>query len=119
MNDVATLLMRLVKKPNELMFVDVIATIDRAYRFAPTAFSNGTADNTAEQNQGSAKVLAFARLHNLGESQTLACWAEHYRSVLDHPEGTDHQNIRQFIQTGWAGVQLPSDCLVLINQTVK
>lgn len=112
MNDTATLLTRLTTNPNELMFADIIATIDHEYRFAATAFSNGTADNTAEQNQGSAKVLAFARLHKLDEPQTLACWAEHYRSVLDHPQATDHQNIRQFMQSGWAGVELPSDCLV-------
>ena len=30
---------------------------------------------------------------------------DYYRvDVLQHPDATDHQNIRQFIQYGWAGI---------------
>ena len=106
------LLTQITTDPTSLVFADVIASIDQAYRFTPAAFSNGNVDNTDQQNQGSAKVLAFARLHGLSESQTLACWAEHYRAVVKNPEGSDHQNIREFMRCGWAGVALPADCLV-------
>jgi HopJ type III effector protein. len=35
----------------------------------------------------------------------LALFGEFYRDVLATPEGDDHQNIRNFMKTGWAGVQ--------------
>ncbi len=49
--------------------------------------------------------LAFAKLHELSEAKTLALFGDYYRSdVLKNPEGSDHQNIRNFIREGWAGV---------------
>jgi HopJ type III effector protein len=33
--------------------------------------------------------------------------------VIEHPEGQDHQNIRQFIKDGWDGIQFESDPLHL------
>ncbi|MFI8142771.1 HopJ type III effector protein, partial [Acinetobacter baumannii] len=38
-------------------------------------------------------------------------FAEHYASVLATPEGTDHQNIRQFMQNGWDGVKFEGQAL--------
>jgi hypothetical protein len=32
--------------------------------------------------------------------------------VLKHPEGTDHQNIRNFIKTGWNGIEFSGSALV-------
>ncbi len=61
--------------------------------------------NAATENQGSAKIFSFAKLNGLNQAQTLSLFAEHYASVLATPEGTDHQNIRQFMQHGWDGIQ--------------
>ena len=92
-------------------FADVIRLIDMHYQHTPTAFQNGVQHNTTEQNQGSAKVLSFAKLNGLDQAQTLLLFAEHYQSVLATPEGTDHQNIRQFIVNGWDGVTFEGEAL--------
>ena len=92
-------------------FADVIAFIEARYTHTPTAFQNGTQANAAEQNQGSAKVFAFAQLNALDQAQTLSLFAEHYAAVLATPEGTDHQNIRQFMQQGWEGIQFSGTTL--------
>lgn len=92
-------------------FADVIAYIDARYIHTPTAFSNGQQHNAATENQGSAKVLSFAKLNGLDHAQTLSLFAEHYAAVLATPEATDHQNIRQFMQQGWAGVQFEGEAL--------
>lgn len=112
MSAITHFIQRLDAQPLEIQFADFLDLIEQHYEFSPVAFSNGSAENSSEQNQGSAKVLAFGRLNGLSESQTLTCFGEHYRSVLATPEGADHQNIRQFMVHGWAGVSLPSDCLV-------
>ena len=92
-------------------FSDVISYIEARYIHTPTAFQNGTQANAAEQNQGSAKVFAFAQLQGLDQAQTLSLFAEHYTSVLATPHGTDHQNIRQFMQHGWDGIQFEGQAL--------
>lgn len=92
-------------------FSDVLAFIDARYQHHPTAFKNGTQQNAATENQGSAKVLSFAQIENLDAVQTLSLFAEHYQAVLATPEGNDHQNIRQFMQNGWRGVQFEGTAL--------
>ncbi|TXJ07198.1 MAG: HopJ type III effector protein [Acinetobacter sp.] len=94
-------------------FSDVIAYIDARYQHTPTAFQNGTQHNAAEQNQGSAKVFCFAQLNGLNQADTLNLFAEHYQAVLDTPEGTDHQNIRQFMQNGWDGITFEGEALTV------
>ncbi|WP_086982183.1 HopJ type III effector protein [Vibrio aphrogenes] len=92
-------------EPLSVEFEQTIAVIDANYTFTPTAFKNGELDNEAGQNNGSCKILAFARQHDLTQAQTLACFGHYYRQdVLAHPENTDHQNIRNFIIHGWDGV---------------
>lgn len=73
---------------------------------------NGDTYNEATQNQGSAKVLAFGRLNNLSKEDTLLLFAEHYQSVLDKPDASDHQNIRQFMANGWDGVVFEGEALI-------
>lgn len=93
---------------NRLAFNETLAIIDQFYHYTPCEFSNGLSQplvNPAGTNQGSCKVFAFARLNNLDEKQTLKLFGEHYQSVLQHPEGDDHQNIRRFMLDGWAGIQ--------------
>ncbi|MDV8154165.1 HopJ type III effector protein [Acinetobacter bereziniae] len=89
----------------EAKFVDVIQHIEARYTHTPTAFQNGQQHNAATENQGSAKVFSFAQLNQLDQQQTLNLFAEHYASVLATPDGSDHQNIRQFMQNGWDGIQ--------------
>jgi len=92
-------------------FSDVLAHIEARYQHTPTAFQNGAQHNAATENQGSAKVFSFAKLQGLDQAQTLSLFAEHYASVLANPEGTDHQNIRQFMQNGWDGVKFEGQAL--------
>ena len=92
-------------------FADVIAFIEAHYTHTPTAFKNGQQLNAATENQGSAKVFSFAQLNDLDQQQTLNLFAEHYAAVLATPEATDHQNIRQFMQNGWTGIQFEGQAL--------
>ena len=98
-------------KQGEAKFSDVIAHIDTYYNHTPTAFKNGQQHNAATENQGSAKVFSFARILGLSQEETLSLFAEHYASVLATPEATDHQNIRQFMQNGWDGIQFEGEAL--------
>lgn len=99
-------------KQHQLPFAQVIDFINDRYQHQPTAFKNGDAYNEESQNQGSARVFAFAKLNNLNQADTLYLFAEHYQSVLASPEGTDHQNIRQFMQHGWDGIKFEGEALV-------
>ena len=96
---------------NEANFADVIAFIEDNYTYTASAFTNGNQENAADQNQGSAKVLAYAKLNNLSQEDTLKLFAEHYNAVIETPNGTDHNNIRQFMENGWNGVTFENDVL--------
>ncbi len=98
-------------KDGSAKFADVIAFIEARYQHTPTAFQNGAQFNAATENQGSAKVFSFAQLEGLNQADTLSLFAEHYASVLATPEGTDHQNIRQFMQNGWDCVKFEGQAL--------
>ena len=101
-----TILEQLTLAPESINFPEVIAFIDANYEFTPTRFTNGNTVNEPGQNNGSCKVFSFAKLKGLDEKQTLSLFGDYYRKdVLGNPEGTDHQNIRNFIQFGWAGIQ--------------
>ena len=109
---VEQLLQLLADAPESVEFTDVMTAIDSAYEFAPTEFKNGDTVNEAGQNNGSCKIFAFARLQNLSEAQTLACFGRYYRDdVLKNPGGDDHQNIRNFIRSGWDAVVFSGDAL--------
>ncbi len=99
-------------KDNSLLFKDVIAFIETYYQHQPTSFRNGDIYNEVTQNQGSAKVFTFAQLNTLDKEDTLSLFAEHYRSVLENPDGTDHQNIRQFMLHGWPGIIFEGQALL-------
>lgn len=89
-----------------------MAVIEANYDFTPTTFKNGKTVNEAGQNSGSCKLFAFAQLQNLSVDQTLACFGQYYRNdVLKNPEGTDHQNIRNFISYGWEGISFEGTAL--------
>ncbi|WP_343667611.1 HopJ type III effector protein [Chitinophaga sp.] len=99
-------------KAKSISFKEVIELIEAGYTHQPTAFKNGDAYNEATQNQGSAKVFAFAQLNGWSKEDTLLLFAEHYQAVLGHPDATDHQNIRQFMQHGWDGIAFEGTALI-------
>ena len=97
---------RLDTEPESIEFPDVIALINSLYTYLPTGFRNHNIYNEAGQNTGSCKLFAFARLHELDKAQTLALFGAYYRAdVLRTPDGTSHPNIRQFMETGWDGIE--------------
>jgi len=105
MKDIDKILGLVKSKPEEIQFAEVINAIDANYEYTPTNFTCGGAVNNAGTNEGSCKILAFAKMHTLNESQTLHLFGDYYRQdVLQHPDATDHSNIRSFMQSGWAGV---------------
>jgi hypothetical protein len=95
-----------------LQFSDTMGVIEALYDFTPTGFTNGSTRNEAGDNNGSCKLFAFAQLSDFTEPQTLALFGEYYRDVLATPDGDDHQNIRNFMKTGWAGVQFDGIALI-------
>lgn len=98
--------------PETIDFKDVIAHIDENYQFTPTKFTNGNTVNEVDQNNGSCKIFSFAKLNNLSKDETLALFGEFYRhDVLRNPEGTDHQNIRNFMEFGWDGISFDGEAL--------
>jgi len=103
---------QLKNAPETIQFKEVIAYIDEHYDFTPVKFTNGDTVNEAGQNNGSCKVFSFARLNSLSKQETLNLFGEFYREdVLKNPEGTDHQNIRNFMQYGWDGIVFEGEAL--------
>lgn len=92
-------------------FADTLAFIAAHYDYHPQAFSNGPMENAAGQNEGSCKTLGLALLEGLSNEEALLAFGEHYRSVLDTPEGSDHGNIRALIANGLAGVTFSAEPL--------
>lgn len=104
---------QLEKNPETIIFKEVISYIDENYNFLPTTFKNGNTINQANQNNGSCKVFSFAKIMNLSKEQTLFLFGEFYREdVLKNPNGTDHQNIRNFIEFGWDGISFEGQALI-------
>ncbi len=103
---------QLEKSAEEIQFKEVITFIDKHYDFTPTKFTNGNIVNEADQNNGSCKVFSFAKLNDLSKQETLNLFGEFYREdVLKNPEGTDHQNIRNFMEFGWDGISFEGQAL--------
>lgn len=110
--ELSDFLQRLDDAPETLAFSDTITLIESLYDYTQTGFSNGRLVSEAGQNAGSCKIFSFAQLHGLSEQQTLHCFGAYYRDdVFRHPRGTDHQNIRNFMATGWAGITFQGSAL--------
>ncbi|MCG8794779.1 HopJ type III effector protein [Tenacibaculum finnmarkense] len=104
---------KLRNTPKELDFSDTINVIEENYNFTPSAFKNGDLENTSTQNLGSCKVLSFAIKQQLSKEETLACFAQYYFiDVLETPNGAGHQNIRNFMNTGFDGLVFDTETLV-------
>lgn len=105
-----------VKAGADIAFNDTLAVIAEHYHYTPTDFSNGLGDailiNAAGSNEGSCKIFAFARLNGLDQQQTLNLFGDYYRKdVLSNPSGSDHRNIRNFMQFGWEGIRFQGTAL--------
>lgn len=106
------LLNQIKNAPEHIDFKEVIPYIDKHYDFTPTKFTNGNAINEANENNGSCKVFSFAKLNDLSKEQTLALFGAFYREdVLGNPTGSDHQNIRNFMKSGWARISFAGEVL--------
>lgn len=93
-------------------FKKVIKVIETEYSFTPTRFINGSQINEANTNNGSCKIFAFGQLQGLSEQATLNAFGDFYtQDVLQNPNGSDHQNIRNFMQSGWKGVNFDGQAL--------
>lgn len=104
---------KLNRTPSAIDFQDTMQVIESNYTFTPTAFLNGKIKNEAGSNSGSCKVFAFAKLQGLTKEETLACFGQYYTDVLNTPNGKDHQNIRNFKNTGFKGVSFEGEALII------
>ncbi|MDT0643594.1 HopJ type III effector protein [Zunongwangia sp. F363] len=100
--------------PRANTFAQTMEVIDENYKFTPVAFNNGSLENVAGENNGSCRIFAFAKLKGLNKEETLACFGEiYFGQVLQNPEGESHQNIRNFMKSGWDGIQFKEEPLQL------
>jgi HopJ type III effector protein len=111
-----------VKHGEAVSFNETIIVITENYHYQPTEFSNGLDDdvliNPAGTNEGACKIFAFAKQHHLSQQQTLNLFGDYYRvDVSENPNGTSHQNIRNFIKYGWEGVLLNGEALTRIGKS--
>lgn len=103
---------KLATKPTDISFSDTMSVIESNFTFTPTTFSNGNLTNEAGQNSGSCKVFAFANKVGLTKQETLACFGAYYfDEVLQEPEGDGHQNIRNFMKSGFEGLTFDGEPL--------
>jgi len=110
------LFLQQVRAGSAVDFKQTMTIIDDHYHYQPVRFSNGLGENRlineAGCNEGSCKIFAFALQHQLSPEQTLNLFGDFYRQdVLNDPDGSGHQNIRQFIRDGWAGISFDHPAL--------
>ena len=107
-----------VNRGEHVRFKDTMSVIQQYFDYHPTSFSSGDgADrifNEAGANEGSCKIFAFARLHQLSEESTLSLFGHFYwTDVLQNPSEKTHKNIRNFIAYGWAHIKMDGSPLIL------
>ena len=103
---------KLKNNPKAIDFSETMSAIEANYEFTPTAFTNGKLKNKAGENSGSCKLFAFAKAQGFTKEETLACFGKFYfDDVLKNPNGTGHQNIRNFIKTGFKGLSFEGEPL--------
>jgi len=108
----ADFISKLDSNAESINFEQVMQVISENYNYQPVTFTNGELVNEAGTNEGSCKIFYFAKLNGLTEQQTLACFGRFYRDdVVKNPQGNDHGNIRNFIQTGWNNIKFNSVAL--------
>ena len=114
MNNIFHFLEKVNNNPSSITFTETIAIIDSNYNFIPTAFIHGNHFNNVNENNGSCKIFAFAKIINLNKEATLLLFGNYYfDDVLKNPNGSDHQNIRNFMIFGWDGIAFDGEALEL------
>lgn len=112
MNNIDNFLDKVKQNQKLITFQETIGAIDSNYNFTPTSFKNGNQFNNANENNGSCKIFAFAKINNLEKEKTLSLFGSYYfDDVLKNPDGIDHQNIRNFIVSGWDGISFDGEAL--------
>ena len=104
---------KLKTTPTAITFKETMQVIENYYTFNPTAFKNGDIINNAGENNGSCKLFAFAMHQEFTKEATLFSFGEHYQTVLADKNGASHQNIRNFMQTGFKGLSFENEALTL------
>jgi hypothetical protein len=103
-----------IHRNEAVSFNETIAVIADNYHYHPVEFSNGDLVNALGTNEGSCKIFAFAMKNQLNQQQTLNLFGDYYRQdVLSDPDGTGHQNIRNFMRYGWDGIQFSGNPLTV------
>jgi hypothetical protein len=103
---------KLKSTPKDLEFSETMSAVEANYIFTPTAFKNGTLENGVGENSGSCKLFAFAKSQGFSKEETLACFGKFYfEDVLKDPNGNGHQNIRNFMKTGFEGLSFEGKSL--------
>lgn len=106
---------KLKENSTSIKFVDTMQVIEDNYNFTKTSFTNGEIKNKAGENSGSCKLFAFAIHQKLTKEEALRCFGEHYQNVLEDENGTSHQNIRNFMKTGFEGLVFEDEPLQIIK----
>jgi hypothetical protein len=97
------------RAPEQIEFQMVMDAIEELYDVSEVEFSVGEVKSSPGQNMGSSKIFSFAKISKLDEATTLHLFGDYYRKdVLEHPDGDDHANIRNFMKCGWDGVSFPN-----------
>ena len=103
---------KLKTSPKGIQFSENMRAVEDNYESKPTAFKNGALENAEGQNSGSCKLFAFAKAQGLSKEETLACFGQYYfDDVLKDPNGEGHQNIRNFMKTGFEGLSFDGNPL--------
>jgi len=98
--------------PEQVSFTQTMEIIEQEYNFTEVSFVNGGLENAAGENSGSCKLFAFAKLNGITEQLTLHCFGDYYRvEVLQAVNGSNHMNIRNFMKTGWQGIEFTAEAL--------
>ena len=111
--NIRELLEKIAFSPEAVEFKEVMLVISEHYDYQPVKFNNGVVVNEAGVNEASCKIFYFGKLHNLDKDQTLVCFGKFYRrDVLQNPEGSDHENIRNFMVCAWEGIEFFGEALI-------
>ena len=114
MNTISEYINKVKQNPESNAFQETIAIIDSNYNFTPTAFKNGNHFNNENENNGSCKIFAFAKINTLEKEEALSLFGSYYYDdVLKNQDGNDHQNIRNFMIFGWDGISFNGNALEL------
>ena len=104
---------KLKANPTSILFAETMQVIEDNYNFIPTTFTNGDIKNKAGENSGSCKLFAFAKIQKMTKEEALFCFGEHYKNVLEDENGDSHQNIRNFMKSGFEGLSFEKEALEL------